>query len=107
MRYPTRIVGNAAQNVNATVISAIACKLVGIVGYNNTTAQFLLVFNRTTAAPGGTTADFCISCAANSNFALALPDAVDMDGIFVALSSTPDTLTAVATFVSAQVILAG
>lgn len=109
MRYPTKSVGTTALIANQ-VASTAPCKLVGLVGYSDGTAAYLIVFEATAVPANATAGKFTlvlVTGAAN-NFALTLPDAVDMDACCIAPSSTPDTLTAVAGLhQSIQTILAG
>lgn len=95
MRYPTTSVGSTAflGASQSFTIAAGSCKLVGIVGYNGGAASFVMIFEATVPPANGTAAKWTIACAAASNYALALPDAIDLDKCLAVCSSTADTLT--------------
>lgn len=109
MRYPTRIVGDTNLVANR-VVSTAACKLAALVGYSDGTAAYLLVFEASAVPANGTAGKFCLvlTTGTNGNYALALPNPVDLDFCCVAPSSTPGTLTAVAgSHQSIQALISG
>lgn len=107
MRYPSIAIGTSAL-VASRVVSTGPCKLVGVTGFSDGTAAYLMIFELAAVPANGTAAKYTIVMDAGRNFAFQLPDAVDLDACCIAPSSSVDTLTLVAgNHQSIQAVLAG
>lgn len=106
MRFPTIRVGDGTL-VQKRVVSPTFCRLMGVMGFNNSVGVYIQIHETAAEPGGGATPVFHYQADPNRQHYWEPISPVDMAACTVVVSSTVDTYTAAGgTNVSIQAILA-